>query len=107
MGPSVTDAPTRLRNFSTPCALGNSLCAVAHASVKFPEYAGTTAAITRVFDEVSFSCFTGTSGVVVAPLSVLLDANFLKTFGTGMSEYQGKVKGPQFKVPGILGFEVQ
>ena len=106
MGPSVTDAPMRLRNFSTPCALGNSLCSATHASAKFSEHAGTTAAITRVFGEVFFLCFTGTSEVVVAPLSVLMDANFLKTFGTGMSVSR-EVKGPQFKVPGIVGFKVQ
>ena len=63
--------------------------AAAHASAKLSGNDGTTAAITRVFDEVSFSWFAGTSGLgrlaSRLALSVFLDVNRLKIFGTGMS----------------------
>jgi len=84
----MIDAPTRLRNFSTPCAWGNFLFAAAHASAKLSGNVGTTAAITGAFDGVSFSWFAGTSGLgglASRPaLSVFLDENRLKIFGTGM-----------------------
>jgi len=84
----MIDAPTRLRNFSTPCACGNFLFAAAHASVKLSGNVGT-AAITRALDGVSFSWFAGTPGLgglaSRLALSVFLDENRLKIFGTGMS----------------------
>ena len=84
----MTDAPTRLRIFSTPCALGNSLCTAVHASRDGCSRGDVLRKPNRVFDEVFFSWFAGTSGVVTAspPASdVFLEATFLKNFGTGMS----------------------
>ena len=52
---SMVDVPARLRSFSVPSAVGSSLSATVHASVKFSENAGTTVAITRDFDEMFFS----------------------------------------------------
>jgi len=89
----VINAPTLLRNFSTPCARGSSVFAALQASFMASEYWGTLgSAIVGVSGGISSVGIVGMASELASGelFDELFEENFLRNFGVGIVRGGGK-----------------